>query len=83
MISCTQTTMEIDGELLRTAKAPAARERETLKATVERALREFPSDPRRAVPDAPPIPVFRGQGVQPGVDPTDNVALEDTMNAEP
>ena len=30
----------------------------------------------------PPIPVFRGQGVQPGVDLTDNAALEDRMNAE-
>lgn len=35
------------------------------------------------VTDAPPIPVFRGQGVQPGVDLTDNAALEDLMRAEP
>ena len=29
------------------------------------------------------IPVFRGRGVQPGVDLTDNAALEDLMNASP
>ena len=37
---------------------------------------------RGAVP-APPIPVFRGKGVRPGVDLTDNAALEALMDAEP
>ena len=50
---------------------------------VEQALRELLSGPKRGVADGPPIPVFRGQGVQPGVDLTDNAALEDLMNAEP
>ena len=54
------------------------------KMTVEQALREFLTsleDP--VVADAPPIPVFRGQGVQPGVDLTDNAVFEDLMCADP
>ena len=56
--------------------------KKTLKALVEQALREFLSGPPRSPSDAPLIPVFRGLGVQPGVDLTDNAALEDLMNAE-
>ena len=83
MLLCMRTTIDINDELLRAAKAHAAGERKTLKATVEQALREFLAGPARgAVPDAPPIPVFRGRGVQPGVDLTDNAALEAIMNAE-
>ena len=77
-----RTTIEINDELLRAVKAHAAGERKTLKATIEQALREFLVGPRGAVPDSPPIPVFRGHGVQPGVDLTDNAALEGLMNAE-
>ena len=35
------------------------------------------------LPSAPPIPVFRGRGVQPGVDLTDNGALGAVMDPEP
>ena len=41
MLSCMRTTMDINDELLRAVKAPAADTRKTLKATVEQALREF------------------------------------------
>ena len=77
-----RTTIDVNEELLRAVKAYAASERKTLKVTFEQALREFLVGPDRAVADAPPIPVFRGQGVQPGVDLTDNAALEAIMNAE-
>ena len=80
MLTCMRTTMDIDDELLRAAKAHATDTRKTLKATVEQALREFLEGPDRAAPDAPPIPVFRGQSVQPGADLTDNAALEAIMN---
>ncbi len=50
---------------------------------VEQALRELLSGPKRSVVAGPPIPVFHGQGVQPGVDLTDNAALEDLMNTRP
>ena len=72
-----RTTMDIDDVLLRAAEAHAAAERESLKATVEQALRE----PRRTASDAPPIPEFRGRCVQPGVDLTDNATLEAIMKA--
>ena len=77
-----RTTIDINDELLRAAKAHAAGTRKTLKATVEQALREFLAGPLRVTPNAPPIPVFRGRGVQPGVDLTDNAALDAIMNAE-
>ena len=79
-----RTTLDINDELLRAVRAHATDERKTLKATVEQALREFLAGPARARSDAPPIPVFRGRGgVQPGVDLTDNAALEAIMDADP
>ena len=78
-----QTTIDINNKLFRAAKAHAAGEGKTLKATIEEALREFLAGPRPGNADAPRIPVFRGRGAQPGVDLTDNPALEATMDAEP
>ena len=84
MLLCMRTTIDINDELLRATKAYAASEHKTLKMAVEQALREFlASLDGPVVADAPPIPVFGGQGVQPGVDLTDNAALEDLMRAEP
>ena len=83
MLLCMRTTIDINDALLSAAKSHAARDRKTLKAVVEQALREFLSGSTRSGPDAPPIPVFRGVGVQPGVDLTDNAALEELMNAKP
>ena len=83
MLLCMRTTIDINDELLRAVRAHAAGGRKTLKATMEQALREFLAGPRRAAAAAPPVPVFRGRGVQPGVDLTDNAALEALMNAEP
>ena len=77
-----RTTIDINDELLRAVKAHAAGERKTLKATFEEALREFLAGPRKGNADAPPIPVFGGRGVQPGVDLTDSAALEAIMDAE-
>ena len=77
-----RTTIDVNEALLRAVKTYATREHKTLKVTIEQALREFLAGPVHAVADAPPIPVFRGQGVQPGVDLTDNLAIEAIMNAE-
>ena len=82
MLLCMRTTIDINDELLRAAKSCAARDRRTLRAVVEQALRQFLAGPASVVADGPPIPVFRGQGVQPGVDLTDAAALEDLLNAE-
>lgn len=76
-------TLDINDELLRAARAHAAAGRTTLAATAEQALRAFLAGPVHAPSDPPPIPVFRGRGVQPGVDLTDNAALEDMMDAGP
>lgn len=78
-----RTTIDINDELLRAARAYAACEQKTLKATVEQALRELLTGRRQTASNVPSIPVFRGRGVQPGVDLTDNAALEAIMNAEP
>ena len=83
MLSSMRTTIDVNDELLRAVKARAARERRTLKEIVEQALREFLAGPGLGPADAPPIPSFRGRGVRPGVDLTDNAALEAVMNAKP
>lgn len=78
-----RTTVDVNDELLRAVKVYAAGERMTLKAAFERALRELLAGSAVSAANAPPIPVFGGQGVQPGVDLTDNAALRDIMDAEP
>ena len=78
-----RTTIEVNDALLRAVKARATSERRTLKETFEQALREFLAGPSASASDVPPIPLFRGQGVQPGVDLTDSAALRDIMDAEP
>ena len=79
MLLCMRTTIDINDGLLRAVKSHAARDRRTLKAVVEQALRQLLAGTARAAADGPPIPVFRGQGVKPGVDLTDNAALLNIM----
>ena len=83
MFLCMRTTIDINDALLIATKSRAARDQKTLKAVVEQALSEYLSGSPRSPSDAPLIPVFRGLGVQPGVDLTDNAAIEELMNAEP
>ena len=83
MLLCMRTTIDINDELLIKAKSYALNERKTFGAVVEQALRLFLASP--VGPDAvdvPALPVFRGRGVQPGVDLMDNAALEEFMDAE-
>ena len=83
MFSHMRTTIDVNDTLLRAVKTHAAREHQTLKETFERALRAYLTRPAQAPTEAPLIPVFRGQGIQPGVDLTDNAALQAIMDAEP
>ncbi len=78
-----RTTIEVNDALLKAVKTRAANERKTLKETFEQALREYLTGPAGATTDAPRIPTFRGKGVQPGVDLTDNAALLAIMDAVP
>ena len=79
-----RTTIDVNDALFKAVKARAADEHRTLKETFEQALREYLSSSLGAGPtDAPRIPTFRGRGVQPGVDLTDNAALQAIMDAEP
>jgi len=82
-LSHMRTTIDINDELLRAVKTYAAGERKTLKEIFERALREYLESPGLGTSEIPPIPSFHGHGLQPGVDLTDNSALEALMNAEP
>lgn len=81
MLLCMRTTMDINDELLKAAKAYAARRSITLKAVVEQALRDKLTGGRQRRAPAP-IPVFSGRGLQPGVDLTDNAGLEDLLDAD-
>ena len=67
---CVRTTIDLNDALLNAAKARATRERKSLKAIVEQALRAFLAGPTHSRRVPPPIPVSRGQGVQPSVDLT-------------
>ena len=78
-----RTTIDVNDALMKAVKARAADERMTLKETFERALREYLTSPSGTTTDAPAIPTFRGNGVQPGVDLTDSAALQAIMDAEP
>lgn len=75
-----RTTIRLDDHLLAEAKQIAARSGRTLTAVIEEALRE-----RLARRDPQParrlrLPVFRGRGLQPGVDLDDTAALLDLMD---
>lgn len=78
-----RTTIDVNDALMKAVKARAANEHRTLKETFEQALREYLAGPIGVETNAPPLPTFRGHGVQPGVDLTDNAALQAIMDAEP
>ena len=79
-----RTTVRLDERLLREAKALAARERRTLTAVIDDALRQFLA--RKSAPRAKRAPVklitFGGGGLRPGVDLDDTAALLDLMEAD-
>jgi hypothetical protein len=76
----TRTTIRMDDHLLRQAKQLAARTGSTLTSIIESALREK-LHPRRGIANTPPspLPVFHGDGLQPGVDLDDSSSLLDLM----
>jgi hypothetical protein len=78
-----RTTLRLDDSLLDAAREHARERGETLTAVFERALRVYLARASSPEPvDAPPLPTFRGRGLQPGVDLEDTAALEDRMRDE-
>ena len=74
-----RTTISIQDELLVSAKRRARERGLTLGALVEDALRRelaLRDEPAQRVP----IPVFRGSGLQPGVDLTSNRAIYELLD---
>jgi hypothetical protein len=71
----------MDDRLLRQAKLEATRSGRTLTALIEQAVRELLARERRPRRrPVVPLPTFRGQGLCPGVDLDDGVALRDLMD---
>jgi hypothetical protein len=76
-----RTTIRLDEQLLREAKAFAARTGTTLTAVIEDALRETLARSAEPKPRRPfKLTTFAGDGVQPGVDLDDSAALLDLMD---
>lgn len=80
MLLCMRTTIRLDDGLFREVKRLAADTHRTFAAVLEDAVREL-IERRRRARSAPPVelPVFRGQGLQPGVDLDNSAALIDLM----
>ena len=79
-----KTTLNLDDDLLKQAKARAALEHKTLTRLIEEGLslrlRRAPGP--AALRRAPALPVFeRGTGVRPGVDPSSNRSMFDASDA--
>lgn len=77
-----RTTVRLDERLLRDAKAFAARERRTLTAVIDDALRQLlarAATPRGTRPSVGLV-TFRGEGIRRGVDLDDSAALADLMD---
>jgi hypothetical protein len=77
-----RTTITIDDALYRRLKARAAASGRTVSGLVEDAVRQALVARGREPAALPPLPVFGGGGVLPGVDLTSNAALREHMDAE-
>lgn len=83
MLRCMRTTVRLDERLLREAKSVAARERRTLTAVIDEALRQFLARRSPGGAKRPPfsLTTFGEGGLRPGVDLDDTAALIDLMEA--
>lgn len=75
-----RTTIRIDDDLYRRAKATAARRGQTVGALIEDAIRVALAPPRTPAEAVAELPVFGGSGVMPGVDLADPRSLRDVMD---
>jgi hypothetical protein len=81
MLWCMRTTVRLDDALLAQAKEEAARSGRTLTQVIEDSLREALSRPlgKEVARHRAPLPTFRGNGLQPGVDLDSARSLLDLM----
>jgi hypothetical protein len=82
-----KTTLDLDSDLLRQAKAAAALEGTSLTRLIEEGLSlrlRVPVASGRAMQPVRPVPVFtRGRGgLRPGIDPCSNRSLLDAADAD-
>lgn len=78
-----RTTVRIDDELYRALKERAARAGRTVGEMIEDAVRQsLTRADDAAVGPLPPLPVYGGSGVLPGVDLTSNASLGDVMDGD-
>lgn len=78
MLCCMRTTVNLPDDLVREAKSRAAEEGITLTQLIAEGLRhrigaDFGSERFQ-------VPVFAGDGMQPGVDLSDNAATRDRLD---
>jgi hypothetical protein len=76
-----RTTIRIDDDLYRRAKASAARRGQTVGELIEDAVRLALRPRNTAAAEIPELPVYGGSGTLPGVDLGDAGALRDLMDA--
>lgn len=80
MLCCMRTTIQIDDDLLTTAKLYATRSGKTLTAFIEDALRAALARSQPLATRAPvKLTTFAGNGLQPGVDLDDSATLLASM----
>lgn len=77
-----RTTLNLDDSLMISAKKLAAETGQTLTEIVSDALRERLARNAANLRSRPGLPVFRGSGLQPGVDISSNAALLDLMESQ-
>lgn len=83
MIRCMRTTIRIDEQLLEEAKREAIRQKKSLTAIIEDALRASLARQRNAGQRMPvKLVTFGGNGLLPGVDLDDSAALLDLMESK-
>ena len=82
MLFCMRTTLDLDGDLLKTAKVVARESGVTLTSCVEDALRERLArrEARKGTREWVSLPTNGGEGVHPGIDLDDSRALLDIMD---
>jgi hypothetical protein len=73
-----RTTVNLPADLLRDAKSRAAEEGVTLTQLIAEGLRQRIGGSRASEPFK--IPVFAGDGMQPGVELSDNAATRDLLD---